>query len=242
MGTAAVFIESYLFPLLFLYYIYAKFQVYRFKTAETMAALQQFIGGDWSIPVQTIALGAVNDFFVVLLDVAIIYSLIVRRNLKSKPQGFLEIVIPLLATFFYLAYNWVDYLPDRLNAYFLPDRYMEISFMIGAGLNIIGALISFIAVFNLRHSYGIFVQMREIKTNGLYRFVRHPIYLGYLFSFIGLVFIQPCMSYVILLLISLILTVYRAILEEKKLMAAPEYQEYARQTPFMVPWFVKASS
>jgi protein-S-isoprenylcysteine O-methyltransferase Ste14 len=236
MGAAAVTIEGYFFPAVFLYYIYDKVHYFFSNAAAIQTAVPQLLSGDWSVPVQTTVLGAVNSVFVLLLDAAVIYGLLVRRNLKRGPQGFQEIFIPLLASFFYLAYNFEN-VPQELNNYFVPESLLAVSTFTGIVLNIAGSLISFTAVCSLRYSFGVFVQVRDIVKRGLYRYVRHPMYLGYILSFIGLLFIQPCLYYLILLLCSVIMTIYRASLEEKKLMALPEYQEYARKTPFMFPGF-----
>lgn len=107
--------------------------------------------------------------------------------------------------------------------------------LLGAALNICGAMISLIATYELRHSYAVFVQLRDIITRGIYRYVRHPIYFGYILSTVGFLLAVPRLSYTLLFLISLGLTIYRARLEEKKLMTSPEYQEYARKTPFLFP-------
>jgi protein-S-isoprenylcysteine O-methyltransferase Ste14 len=238
MGTAAVYIESYLFPALFLYFVYDKLRFFRLHAPEFGPAFHKLMAGALDVPLEQLAIGAIANFFMVVLDVTIIYGLVVRRNLKRGPQGFQEVFIPLLGTFFYLAYNFVEYLPAPMNALLIPQKFLAVSAIFGTVLNTGGALVSSIATYHLRYSYAVFVQLRDIMTKGLYRWVRHPIYLGYTLSTIGFIFVLPRLSCIIVFLLSFMITVYRAKLEERKLLASPEYQEYARKTPFLFPGFL----
>jgi len=241
MGTAAVFIESYLFPVLFLYFIYGKMQFFFLHAAEFGPAAQKLLAGNWDLSVERLAIGASATFFIILLDMTIIYGLLVRQNLKRPPQGFQEVFVPLAGASFYLAYNFVEYLPKEMNALMIPERFLGVTTIIGTLFNICGALVSIIASYNLRYSYAVFVQMRDIMTRGIYFHVCHPIYLGYTLSTIGFLFMLPRLSYIIVFVLSLIVTIYRAKLEERKLMASPEYRQYARKTPFLFPRFLKLS-
>jgi len=125
-----------------------------------------------------------------------------------------------------------------MNALLIPQKFLGVSAIFGTVLNTGGALVSCIATYHLRYSYAVFVQLRDIMTKGLYRWVRHPIYLGYTLSTIGFIFVLPRLSCIIVFLLSFMITVYRAKLEERKLLASPEYREYARKTPFLFPGFL----
>jgi len=74
----------------------------------------------------------------------------------------------------------------------------------------------------------------QFKTVGPYRWIRHPLYLGWLFIF----WATPTMT-VAHLVFALMTTAYIFIaiqLEERDLAAAhPEYEEYRRQVPMIVP-------
>ena len=78
--------------------------------------------------------------------------------------------------------------------------------------------------------------MRKVVLHGIYRYVRHPIYLGYLFIWAGLVLVHQ--SFIILPLVGIhaILMVFRARLEESRLAeVSPAYREYVKQTGFLFP-------
>lgn len=113
MSNAAIFIESNIFPWIFIYFIYQKWQFFHGHGGQVWFALQKLFGGDISVPVQNMAFGGLANFFALLLNVTMVVGLLVRRNLKRGPQGFQEIFVPLLSTFFFLAYNFAEYLSRR---------------------------------------------------------------------------------------------------------------------------------
>ena len=91
------------------------------------------------------------------------------------------------------------------------------------------------AVLSLNRSFGLLPAHRGVKSDGLYRWVRHPLYTA------GLMFIwlAPLMS-VNLLALNLGFSLYivvGAYIEERKLVAefGPAYTAYQRETPMLVP-------
>ena len=60
-----------------------------------------------------------------------------------------------------------------------------------------GVIFSTIAIYSLKNSFGIFVQVGDVVTHGLYRYCRHPIYLGYIVSFIGLFLANANLYYLV---------------------------------------------
>ena len=236
IATIAVYLESYLFPFVFLYSIY-EHSLFLWKNADQYSTVwQRILSGTTDIQVMIFISAVLAKLFLILLNSLIIFGFLIRRNLHKKPQGFLEIFIPALGSFFYLLYNYIQYVPEKFNFLILPEKFLLVAVLVGTLLNLVGAVISSIATFNLRHSYSLFVEVRDIVICGLYRRVRHPIYLGYILSTLGLCFILPKLSYVIVFLISIGITVFRASLEERKLLAySSDYQRYAQITPFLFP-------
>jgi protein-S-isoprenylcysteine O-methyltransferase Ste14 len=110
--------------------------------------------------------------------------------------------------------------------------------MAGVVLSVIGYSIALWAIFYLRRSFAIFVSVRDIVSKGPYAYVRHPIYLGYLFDLCG--FALAGFSVAILLLGCgfVLLLVERARMEEEKLCeASAPYRQYASRTGFLFPRF-----
>ncbi|SFG24813.1 Protein-S-isoprenylcysteine O-methyltransferase Ste14 [Novosphingobium sp. CF614] len=90
-----------------------------------------------------------------------------------------------------------------------------------------GVALSILAKLSLRRSFGLVAANRGVKSSGLYRFVRHPMYSGYIVNHIGylLLFCSPWNVAVIAL--CWILLWMRTDEEEKVLLKDPAYRRYA---------------
>lgn len=82
----------------------------------------------------------------------------------------------------------------------------------------------------LRRSFGIAPANRGIKRDGLYRFVRHPIYVGYLFTHIGILLIMPSLVNLVIYAIGWWAQILRIQAEEAWLTQDPDYRDYQAQT------------
>lgn len=75
-------------------------------------------------------------------------------------------------------------------------------------LAIVGFLIVVLATVELGTSIGISPANRGLVRSGIYRYIKHPMYLGYVISELGLVFLNPLN--IALLVISVSLYTFRA--------------------------------
>lgn len=82
----------------------------------------------------------------------------------------------------------------------------------------------------LRRSFGIAPANRGIKRDGMYRFVRHPIYAGYLFTHIGILMVMPSLINMTIYAIGWWAQILRIDAEEKLLSQDPDYRDYMQQT------------
>lgn len=91
--------------------------------------------------------------------------------------------------------------------------------------NVLGA----VTLLNLGRSFGILIARRQIKTGGLYRLVRHPMYATDILLRIG--FLVSHFRWPVLALFALSTACYawRAVLEERFLARSPEYREYMQR-------------
>lgn len=105
------------------------------------------------------------------------------------------------------------------------------------GLQLFGILVSFIGMCSLNRSYGTVPANRGVRSSGLYRWVRHPIYAGYFLSLTCFV-IQNVPDETtrlwnpLLLVITLAAMVFRIRFEEALLMKDPEYAALAQKTRY----------
>jgi protein-S-isoprenylcysteine O-methyltransferase Ste14 len=116
--------------------------------------------------------------------------------------------------------------PDSANA--LAPEAMTL-LIAGFGLLIVvGGKIS------LGRSFGLVPANRGVVSTGVYRFVRHPIYLGYLITHLGFVMANPLDWNWIVLMAADVALMCRAILEERTLAQDPEYAAYMQRVRWRI--------
>ena len=233
-GSLSVKIEKIFFPLVFSFFslthffrLYSAVRIYLINSPKTLASAEFFIFRS----------GAVYFVFLIIFNIIISYALVVSKNLHHKPEGWKEILIPLAATFWYATYSMASFLPDETNFLVIPPRYSQLLSYPGICLAILGLAIASASIIHMRRSFSIFVQVRDIVTRGLYKYIRHPMYCGHILSSLGFVLLDPRIFSIILYSLGVVLTVWRALLEEEKLSRfSPEYRRYMGKTPFLIPF------
>ncbi len=90
-----------------------------------------------------------------------------------------------------------------------------------------GLCIQIAAKVSLGRSFGIVAANRGIESTGPYRFVRHPMYLGYTMTHIGFLLLMPSVLNTILYALAFCLQIVRLLREERVLIRDPLYQSFA---------------
>ncbi|MBM3234176.1 DUF1295 domain-containing protein [Candidatus Pacearchaeota archaeon] len=81
-----------------------------------------------------------------------------------------------------------------------------------------------------------FLRARGIVKNGLYKYSRHPMYLGIIIFFIGLIFLVPSFYIFIYSLVAIIFMIWQAYEEEKFLEKKfLKYKNYKKETGMIIP-------
>lgn len=93
-------------------------------------------------------------------------------------------------------------------------------------VQLLGLLIALVSLGTLGRSFGIVAANRGVKTQGPYRFVRHPAYVGYFISYLGYVAENPSVVNVGLLCLSTAFQLVRIREEEQLLSGDASYQGY----------------
>ena len=162
--------------------------------------------------------------------------LLLGRRAAVPPQNFKDLLVPLATTFFNLTYSAVPWFPAALKKSLCPVGLQTSFAATGLCFNFIGFVVAIWGAFHLGRSFGVFIVVRKVVFDGAYRWVRHPMYLGYICLLAGLAFANFSAAYFILVPIHVSLLLYRARLEEARLSEhSTEYQEYIRQTGFIFP-------
>ena len=82
------------------------------------------------------------------------------------------------------------------------------------------------------------VEAREPVYGGIYKYIRHPIYIGEMIAIIGTLIFRFSIINLILVVIFIFGQIIRARLEEKKLSTVfPSYAEYKQKTGAFFPKF-----
>lgn len=103
---------------------------------------------------------------------------------------------------------------------------------LGAALMVFGIFLHIGAKMSLRRSFGIVAADRGIKSTGMYRFVRHPMYFGYLVVHIGFVLASPSVWNIAVYALSWGCLTARIFAEERVLSQNPEYVAYKQKVRY----------
>jgi protein-S-isoprenylcysteine O-methyltransferase Ste14 len=104
--------------------------------------------------------------------------------------------------------------------------------LIGALLELIGAVLVLGAFLSLNKSFGLGPENRGIKVGGAYKIVRHPMYSGYMLVEVGFFLNNLSLVNLAALAISVLFLLLRLRAEERLLRNDHSYLEYTR----MVQW------
>ena len=105
---------------------------------------------------------------------------------------------------------------------------------ITVALSVVGLAIVIAGKLTLGRSFGLMPANRGIVSSGVYRLVRHPIYLGYLITHVAFLFATPSVWNVAILMVGDTALLLRAVCEEQTLARDAQYQEYQQ----LVRWRV----
>lgn len=127
---------------------------------------------------------------------------------------------------------------------FLPSPVVAPSqpiLIIGQFLEALGAGILLIAIYNLRHSLTVLptpTKQGQLQINGLYHYIRHPMYTAVITMTIGLAVSSGWYLKYLLALSLVVLFIFKARYEESLLQKKyPEYGHYVAHTGKFFPFF-----
>jgi protein-S-isoprenylcysteine O-methyltransferase Ste14 len=224
-----------------------------------------FIEGGWTqlLNLMSYAQAGVGEVHYVLLDmwtyifyniVAILFdslvfaSYLIRLEPTHKAQGFRETLYPLatvllpVSGFTLLTIPSIRVLLPTFDAqalireYNLSPAFPILMNVAGLLIGAIGATLSIMALWSLRKSFSLMTEVRELVTTGLYRRIRHPLYMAEITHILGLAILSATPIGIGLFVIATAMQVVRAKIEENKfLQTVPEYTEFKHSTGFLWP-------
>jgi protein-S-isoprenylcysteine O-methyltransferase Ste14 len=192
----------------------------------TLVALQQYMRqADPTLPGAVYILNIAMRISVIAYLVVIAATVMVRTRPARKARGIEPRISALIGTFLLTV---VVLFPRR-------DLSM-IAGLVSALLTLTGTTSAVVVLTQLRHSFSIMAEARQLVTTGVYRLVRHPLYLGEEIAAIGVVmqFFSPWTALILAVQIGFQL---RRMRNEEVILAEifPEYRAYRERTPRILP-------
>ena len=98
----------------------------------------------------------------------------------------------------------------------------------------IGLILVVLGKVSLGRSFGLTPANRGVVSTGVYRFVRHPIYMGYLLTHVGFAIANPIGWNFFILIAADVTLILRAIREEQTLALDPAYFGYMQRVRWRI--------
>lgn len=186
----------------------------------------------WEIAVN-LALIAVFGFFA--------YRFATDFALTRRPSSLLYLIVHTIVAVFFLTrrratrvsvdpFAWAAAITGTWLPLLLRPVTAAVELLGGQILQLVGLVIQLLGISSLARSFGIVPANRGIKTGGLYRFVRHPIYSAYLLSNAGFLINQYSLYNALALVVWLGFMVLRVRYEEELLALDSDYAAYMEKT------------
>lgn len=159
-----------------------------------------------------------SEGLVVVLTVFRRPTSVVDRSLRARVLTTISLIGPLLVG------------PAAAVSALLPE-------MTTVSLTACGLLVVIGGKLSLGRSFGLMPANRGVVSSGLYRIVRHPIYMGYLITHVGFFAANPRMWNFLTLVGADVALMIRAVCEEETLARDAAYREYQTRVRWRVlPW------
>ena len=182
----------------------------RFLTGALFLVMAWRLGDDFLRTWRpTVLLMLVGEAAVVVLTCFRRYAVAVDRRPLVRAVTTISILFPMLV--------WPSSSSGLIREWFAAT-------MAGFGL-----LMALGGKLSIGYSFGLLPANRGVKDTGMYRLVRHPIYLGYLLTHLSFLLAHPTAWNFGLLMAGDIALIVRAFYEEQMLLQDPAYVRYCQQ-------------
>jgi protein-S-isoprenylcysteine O-methyltransferase Ste14 len=157
---------------------------------------------------------------IVVLETMVVAMFVARREASVTNVSPMALAATALGTF--------------ASLFMAPIESSDVPSVITVTIQLVGLLMAGVALGSLRRSFGLAPANRGVKTAGMYRYVRHPLYAAYLVTSAGYVLAYPAPRNLIVLACSIAGQVLRMQLEERLLLCDQQYVDYAARTRFRI--------
>lgn len=162
------------------------------------------------------------------VEIVQIVLLLTSREPKYSSSSWEEYVIPILTAM----------VPISLSAFYQirSGHIMVQVFQLGVTMSVWSEIFIIIALMQIKSSFSILPEARVLVTKGLYRYIRHPIYVFYMIWYVGSSLEVQQGLYAVFMLILILFQIMRAKLEDRKLsLLGEESIQYQKKTGMFFP-------
>jgi protein-S-isoprenylcysteine O-methyltransferase Ste14 len=192
----------------------------------TVVGLQEYMRqADSTLPDSVYVLNIAMRASVIAYLVVIAATVVARMRPARKARGAEPRISALTGTFLFTA------------VVLFPRRELSLSAdVVSTVLTLAGSIFAIVVLTQLRASFSIMAEARQLVTIGVYRLVRHPLYLAEEIAAIGVMmqFFSPWTALILVVQIGFQL---RRMRNEEVILAEifPEYQAYRERTARILP-------
>ena len=154
---------------------------------------------------------------IVLVETLIACFILVRRSTKEASRS---------------PWDWTLTVAGTLAPFLLRPTWAMNDLTGGELVQVGGILLATAAAASLNRSIGLVPAYREVKTRGVYRLIRHPLYCGYTIGNIGYLVSNFTAWNTLVVVGAFALQVLRIESEERYLSGYPDYRAYQARTPW----------
>ena len=165
--------------------------------------------------------GHVTGLMLVASEALVVTLTMMRRPAVAVDRTFAARILTLLSTF------GPPLVRPASHAAMVSDAFTLFISGVGLSLVVIGKL-------SLGRSFGLAPANRGVVSTGVYRLVRHPIYLGYLLTHVGFVIANAIDWNIAILAAADTALLFRAMREERTLGQDPAYRDYMQRVRWRI--------
>jgi protein-S-isoprenylcysteine O-methyltransferase Ste14 len=166
-------------------------------------------------------LGGVNYLLLLAGEALTVALVCFARDTSTTRLTPIALLAAFSASFYYLFFEFVP------GVSLLPKVWAEL-------IQVMGISVQIFAKLSLGRSFGLVPANRGIVTRGAYRFVRHPIYLGYFIAHVGYLLGAFSLHNLVVLMLFYALQIIRIHEEEKLLRRSSSYVEYTKRVRWRI--------
>ena len=191
------------------------------------------VAGALASPTPGALLGLANELLFRFVGLCQVFLFAVRKRVIGRMASPLGAAVALAASLFgnvgifFNAFGWRP--PPPSDGPLLAG--------LALGLGTVGTVLIALAFPWLGRHIGVFPEARGLVTGGPYRYLRHPIYTGYLLGAMGGTLLTVSVQSVLVYVAYYLLVAWRASFEERALEAVfgPAYRQYRRRAVGVAP-------